>query len=223
MGWRIARIGVPNFAEGIAMWAVNLFVLMFIGMVAIARGASQDEAGGLIGAHMIAVQWEAFSFLPGFAMGIAAGALAGQYAGAGNIAKARQAIWACTWVGIILMGLMGIVFMVAGEPLTRLISREPIHLAETPRLLFICGIVQVFFALSMVIRNGLRGVGDTTACLIITVVSSYGVRLPAAWFLGVHLELGLAGIWMALCGELVVRGMLFLWRFLSPGWERLRV
>jgi Na+-driven multidrug efflux pump len=39
----------------------------------------------------------------------------------------------------------------------------------------------------------------------------------------VHFDLGLAGIWMALCGELVVRGLLFLWRFLSPGWERLRV
>ena len=223
MGWRIARVGLPNFAEGIAMWAVNLFVLMFIGMVAIRRGASSEEAGGLVGAHMIAVQWEAFSFLPGFAMGIAAGALAGQYAGAGNVRKARRAIWACTWIGITIMGLMGILFMLAGEPLTRLISREPVHLAETPKLLFICGIVQVFFALSMVIRNGLRGVGDTTACLVITVISCYGVRLPAAWLLGVHFDLGLAGIWMALCGELVVRGLLFLWRFLSPGWERLRV
>jgi Na+-driven multidrug efflux pump len=34
---------------------------------------------------------------------------------------------------------------------------------------------------------------------------------------------GLAGIWWALSIELVVRGLLFLWRFLQPGWERLRV
>ena len=45
----------------------------------------------------------------------------------------------------------------------------------------------------------------------------------AGWALGVWLDYGLLGIWIALSGELVVRGLLFLWRFWSKGWERLRV
>ncbi len=221
--WRIARIGIPNFAEGIALWAVNLFVMIFIGMIAHKHFMEGQQDGGLIGAHMIAVQWESFSFLPGFAMGIAAGALAGQYIGAGNIPQARRAIASCTVVGCVIMGLFGLAFIFAGDPLTRVISRQEIHLREVPPLLVTCGIIQVFFALTMVIRNGLRGVGDTTACLIITVISSYFIRLPLAWALGVWMDLGLLGIWIGLCGELVVRGLLFLWRFRSTGWERLRV
>ncbi|MSR28332.1 MAG: MATE family efflux transporter [Phycisphaerales bacterium] len=221
--WRIARIGIPNFAEGIALWAVNLFVMFFIGTVASIQAAQGRPGGGLVGAHMIAVQWEAFSFLPGFAMGIAAGALAGQYIGAGSVASARRAITACTLVGCAIMGALGVVFILAAEPLTRVISRESVHLREVPPLLITCGVIQVFFALAMVIRNGLRGVGDTKACLLITVVSSYAVRLPAAWLLGVHFGLGLFGIWLGLCGELVVRGLLFLWRFRSHAWERIRV
>ena len=51
--------------------------------------------------------------------------------------------------------------MLFGEELTSLISREPVHLEHAPRLLFICGTVQVFFGISMVVRQGLRGVGDT--------------------------------------------------------------
>jgi len=223
MTWRIARIGIPNFAEGIALWAVNLFVMIFIGMIASERIAKGEPGEGLIGAHMIAVQWESFSFLPGFAMGIAAGALAGQYLGAGNIPQARRAIWLCTIVGCTIMGVLGIVFVFAGESLTRVISREEIHLHEVPPLLIVCGSIQVFFALSMVIRNGLRGVGDTTACLIITVISCYLIRLPLAWALGLWMGWGLLGIWIALSAELVVRGLLFLWRFRSTGWERLRV
>ncbi|MSQ90685.1 MAG: MATE family efflux transporter [Phycisphaerales bacterium] len=223
MMWRIVRIGVPNFAEGIALWGVNLFVMFFIGMAAHDRIAQGKPGEGLIGAHMIAVQWESFSFLPGFAMGIAAGALAGQYMGAGNVAAARKAINACTIVGCVIMGLLGIAFMTLGEPLTRIISREEIHLAEVPPILMACGTIQVFFALAMVIRNGLRGVGDTTACLWITVVSSYLIRLPLAWVLGVWMGYGLLGIWIALCGELVVRGVLFLARLRSRRWESLRV
>lgn len=216
---RFIRIGVPNFAEGISMWAVNIFVLGFIGVVAVREGVGE----GLQGAHIIAVQWEAFSFLPGFAVGTAAGTLAGQYLGAGNPGMARKAILVCTGIAVVGMGLLGVAFMTLGEPLTRIISTEPIHLKEVPQLLFICGTLQVFFAVNMVVRQGLRGVGDTKWCLIITTVSSYAVRLPATWILGVYLGYGLAGIWWGLCGEFVVRATMFSGRFLHGGWTRVRV
>ncbi len=222
---RVVRVGLPSFIEGMSMWGVSLFVLAFIGEIAqrAAMGDPNIDEGGLVGAHIITVQWEAFSFLPGFAMGTAAGALAGQYLGAGNARMARKAMAACTMVGVIIMTLMGVAYMTLGEPLTRIISDNPVHLAEVPRLLFICGTVQAFFALSMVIRQGLRGVGDTRWTLLITTLSSYGIRLPACWLLGVHLELGLAGIWMGLMGEIVIRGGFFLARFLHGGWARVKV
>jgi len=227
MIWRFVRIGVPNFFEGMAMWAVNLFVIRFIGQIAVAQAEAGEVTGevaeGLHGAHMIAVQWEAFSFMPGFAIGTAAGALAGQYLGADNARDARKAVLICTIIGSVIMGLLGLVFIFGGEFLTGIISHDPVHLAETPRILFICGLIQIFFAITMVVRQALRGVGDTTWVLIITVVSSYGVRLPAAWLLGVYFGYGLAGIWMGLCGELVVRAMLFLARFLHGGWQHIRV
>ncbi|MHC5004950.1 MAG: MATE family efflux transporter [Planctomycetota bacterium] len=126
-------------------------------------------------------------------------------------------------IGIVLMGTLGIVFMVGGRWLTAIVSTEPVHLEHAPRLLLICGVTQVFFASAMVIRQGLRGVGDTRWTLVITTVSSYGVRLPAAWILGVVMGWGLEGIWIGLCGELAVRAMLFAARFLHGGWTRLEV
>lgn len=231
MAWRVMRIGIPNFFEGLAMWTANIIVLSFIGTIAgrAMRAAIMSETGegstnlsmageGLQGAHIIAVQWEAFSFLPGFAIGIAAGALAGQYLGAGNVAMARKAIWVCVGIGVVLMGLIGLTFIFWGRELTSVISTQEMHLNVVPKLLLICGATQVFFAASMVIRQALRGTGDTIWVFIITVVSSYGIRLPAAWFLGVYLEWGLPGIWIGLCGELGIRAMMFLGRFIHGGW-----
>ena len=222
MTWRVLKVGVPNFFEGLAMWSVNLLVLGFIGKAADMKlGTTTND--GLIGAHIITVQWESFSFLPGFAMGTAAGALAGQYLGAGNASLARAAIWRCTLIGMAIMGSMGVLFMCAGEPLTRMISDDPIHLALVPQLLFAAGCMQVFFALAMVTRNGLRGVGDTTWILGITVVSCYAIRLPLAWYLGIHLGYGLVGIWWGLMLELAVRGTMFLARFKFGAWDKIRV
>jgi putative MATE family efflux protein len=222
MSWRIVRVGVPNFFEGLAMWTVNLFVLGFIGRAA-EMGMGTSTKDGLVGAHIITVQWEAFSFLPGFAMGTAAGALAGQYLGAGNSNFARRAIWQCTLIGMGIMGTMGVAFMLFGQQLTKIISDDPVHLELVPKCLLASGCIQVFFALAMVVRNGLRGVGDTKWILAITVFGCYAIRLPLAWFLGIYLGYGLVGIWWGLMLELGVRGLMFLARFKYGAWEKIRV
>lgn len=233
---RVMRVGVPNFLEGVSMWSANLGVLAMIGVIAgrEARVAVTAASGtgamatptageGLVGSHIIAVQWESFSFLPGFAIGTAAAALAGQFLGAGNVPLARRAVFVCTGIAIALMGSLGVVYMLFGQPLTELISTQTKHLGLVPQLLFICGITQVFFAVSMVIRQALRGVGDTIWTFTITTFCCYGIRLPAAWIFGIVLDLGLIGIWIALCGELAVRACLFLARFLHGGWATRRV
>lgn len=221
---RLVRVGLPGFMDSIMMWSANLLVLLIIGMVAAAAAApGEPPVEGLQGAHLIAIRWESFSFLPGFAIGTAAGALAGQYLGAGSPARARQAIVTCTGFGALIMGVLGLVFIFGGRLLTQVISSEPVHLARTPDLLFICGTVQVFFAITMVLRQGLRGVGDTRWTFIITTGASFGIRLPAAWALGVVAGLGLKGVWIGLCGEIVLRAGLFSWRFLNGGWQRIEV
>ena len=223
MSWRIVRVGLPGFMDSIMMWTANLLVLVVIGMVAVMEAVDGAPKEGLQGAHLIAIRWESFSFLPGFAMGTAAGALAGQYLGAQNPRMAERAILACTGIGVVIMGGLGVVFMVGGDLLTQVISHEPIHRAETPPLLFICGTVQIFFAITMVLRQGLRGVGDTTWSFLITTLASFGLRLPAAWLLGVYMGLGLKGVWLGLSGEIVIRAVLFSARLYHGGWKRIRV
>lgn len=230
MSLRVVRIGLPNFFEGLSMWSANLVVLWIIGVVASTAAVSgtlwtfsgvesvANNGEGLFGAHVIAIQWEAFSFLPGFAIGTAAAALAGQYLGAGNEAMARKAVKVCTFIGMGLMGALGLVFIFAGEALTAIVSTEPVYLSMVPDLLLVCGVMQVFFAISMVVRQALRGLGDTTWVFGITTFSSYAIRLPLAWLLGVTFEWGLVGVWIGLCGEMVVRAVLFLARFTWGNW-----
>ena len=223
--WRIARIGIPSFFEGLSMWSANLFVLYFIGQIAakLARETGDGITQGLQGAHVIAVQWEAFSFLPGFAIGTAAGTLAGQYLGAGSVKDARKSTLICVLLAMLFMGTMGLAMIFGGSFLTSVISNEPLHLALVPRLLLIAGVTQLGFAVMMVIRQTLKGVGDTGWTFLITTISSWGIRIPAAWFFGIHLEYGLVGIWYALCGEIVIRAGLFTIRFFQGGWTKKRL
>jgi putative MATE family efflux protein len=228
---RMIRVGFPNFLEMIGMFFGNFPVLLMVGWL----------GAGLVGAHMVAIRIEAFSFQLGFAMGIAAASLAGQYLGAGSPEMARRAIVTCTAVSATIMGLMGLLFVFAGQWLVGLVSPQLEHLQWTPKCLFITGIVQVPFAISIVLRSAMRGAGDVRVVMWITWLTTYAARLPLAYiFSGVSIpipawagggsianpfpfEPSLAGLWVGLCIEVVIRCAAFTWRFLHGGWTRQRV
>ena len=52
------------------------------------------------------------------------------------------------------MGLCGVALMFLGRPLTSVISSEAVHMAIVPKLLFICGATQIFFAIMTVVGLG---------------------------------------------------------------------
>lgn len=217
--WRIVRVGLPNLVEMLlAMWVANFAVLMIVGHV----GRTLNLPGAW-GAHMIAIRVEALSYLPGFAMGIAAATLTGQYLGAGDPERARRSAILCWKLGAGMMGLMGLWFMAWPQPLIRLATDEPELLATAPTLLRMAGFVQVFFATSIVLGQAMRGAGDTRSTLLLTAASTYAVRLPLVYLFAVPLGWGLIGVWMGLCTELAVRGCLFAWRFGHGDWLRAKV
>ena len=226
---RLVRIALPNFVESVGMWTGNLITLLFVGWMGVA---------GLFGAHIVAIRVEAFSFTPGFAMGLASATLVGQYLGAGDQAQARLAIRRCAMISAGIMGFFGAAFILIPEQIVGLFTQQPTHLEYAPKLLFVCGWIQIPFAIGMTLRNGLRGSGDTRVVAIITWTSTYAIRLPLAWVLcGVDIPLGslgsipnpnpyewgLVGLWVGLCAAHVVRATLFVLRYLHGGWARIRV
>ncbi|MAE62970.1 MAG: hypothetical protein CMJ18_01755 [Phycisphaeraceae bacterium] len=212
---RIVRVGLPNMFESVVgMWFGNFVVVMIVGRIA-------DQA--VLGAHQTVIRIEAVSFLPGFAMGIAASTLVGQYLGMGDAVRARRAANLCWLYGAAIMVAMGILFMAVPHWLVGLITTaEPLlELAPTP--LRICGPFQIFLATQIVLAGALRGAGDTRATMWMTLVSMFLVRVPAAWLLAIPAGLGLNGIWIAMGIEMFVRAALFAWRFMSNRWAEVRV
>lgn len=241
---RIIRVGLPNFLETLGMWFGNFLVILIVGWL----------GAGLVGAHFVAIRIEAFSFQPGFALAIASATLAGQYLGAGSPRLARRAVLICTAGASLIMGLMGVLFMTMPRTLVGLLSSQPTHLEVTPDLLFITGMVQIPFAISIVFRQAMRGAGDVKVVMWITWITVYALRLPFAYaisgadvpvpeWLASSLgrlaepngsggfiipnpfpwDLGLRGLWIGLCLEILVRCALFAARFIQGGWTRARV
>lgn len=231
---RLIRVGIPNFMETLGMWIGNFAVILLVGKLG-------SGGGGVLGSHIVAIRIESFSFQPGFALGIAAGTLAGQYLGARSPAHARRAILICTGLASISMGLTGVLLLLVPAQITGLISSQHTHLQIVPPALMVAGAVQLPFAVGLVLRGALRGAGDVRWTMYITWFMTYGLRLPLVYLTsGVDLTLPgwlgaetiinpckfggtLSWVWAALSLEVVVRGAAFAWRFLNGGWSKVRV
>ncbi|MBC7771008.1 MAG: hypothetical protein H7210_00800, partial [Pyrinomonadaceae bacterium] len=110
---RLIRVGIPNFMETLGMWIGNFAVILLVGKLG-------SGGGGVLGSHIVAIRIESFSFQPGFALGIAAGTLAGQYLGARSPSHARRAILICTGLASVSMGLTGVLLMLFPTQITGL-------------------------------------------------------------------------------------------------------
>lgn len=243
---RLIRVGLPNFFETFGMWFGNFLIIYLVGQLQAGRTAAASGAAetGLLGSHIVAIRIEAFSFMPGFAMSMAAATLAGQYLGAKAPRMATLAVLRCTVIASVIMAVFGFAFIFAGGAIVGLFTPQPTHLEIAPDLLLICGITQVPFAIAICVRGALRGAGDARVVMILTLITTYLVRLPAAWLAtGVELDLfgialpnpdplrtvfgldlhPLVALWLALCGEHVVRAVVFVARFLQGGWRSTKV
>ncbi|MFC5050006.1 MATE family efflux transporter [Rubritalea spongiae] len=204
IGYRIVRVGFPQVIEIIGMWSIHAY-----GVWMVAKQLTQE---GALGAHGMVVQIESMSFMPGFALGMAASTLAGQYLGAQSKELAAHAVRVCWYVAIVVMGLTGICLVVFAPQLVGLMSPEGGKQAEMAIfVLRYVGWVQPFFATAMVMKMSMRGAGAT----VLVMVSSFGtmliirVGLLSAGFYYFGDQMTLTKVWLIMMTDLVVQALVF--------------
>ena len=119
-------------------------------------------------------------------------------------------------LGAALMSGMAVLMYLAAPAVFALLTPDPAVQALGVQVLRIEAFAEPLYAVSIVAAGAMRGAGDTLVPSLMNLVSMWGVRITAAALLAPRL--GLAGVWLAMCGELCVRGLLFLLRLLRERW-----
>lgn len=174
-----------------------------------------------VAANSLAVTAESFCYMPGYGIGAAATTLVGQSLGAGQKQLARRFARISVLLGVVIMSLTAIIMFFIAPTIFALLTPSAQVRTLGTQVLRIEAFAEPLYAASIVCAGALRGAGDTFVPSILNLVSMWGVRISASILLVPHF--GLHGVWIAMCGELCFRGILFLIRLFREKWLNKKV
>ena len=170
-----------------------------------------------VAANSLAVTAESFCYMPGYGIGSAATTLIGQSIGADKKHLARRFAYTSVTLGMLLMGCTAVIMYFVAPWMFTLLTPSPEVRVLGTDVLRLEAFAEPLYAAAIVSAGALRGAGDTLVPSIINLVSMWGVRITLSMILAA--QMGLYGIWLAMCIELCVRGLLFLIRLRWGKWD----
>ena len=163
-----------------------------------------------IAANTIGIVVESLCYMPGYGIGDAATTLIGQSYGArrGDLIRGFSVL--TVGMGMAVMTGLGVVMYAAAPELMSMMTPDVAVQAEGTIALRIEAFAEPMYAASIVAYGVFMGLGDTLVPCIMNLGSIWLVRIPLAALLA--RTMGLRGVWLAMCIELTVRGIIFLVR-----------
>jgi multidrug resistance protein, MATE family len=195
-------------------------ILLEIGAFAAATAVVARLGPVPLSGHEIALNCAALSFMVPLGMSSAAAVRVGQQLGRKDPEGARRAGWSAIILGAGFMTCSGLVFVSIPTWIARLFSPDPDVIRTGARLLLVAAAFQLFDGVQTVATGALRGSGDTKTPMLANFVAYWLIGLPVGYFLCFKLGWGAVGVWIGLCGGLMLIGsaLLLTWhrRKLAP-------
>jgi len=166
-----------------------------------------------LAAHHIVLNIASFTFMVPQGISSAAAVVVGKSLGAGDYRQAGIDGWTTLGLGIVFMGCAALAFLVLPGTLLRFFTSDPQVVALGTSLLMIAALFQVFDGCQVVSIGLLRGLGNTRTAMISSLVVHWGMAMPACYFLCFIVDLGVIGLWIGLCGDLMLIACWLIWKW----------
>ncbi len=217
----ILRFGSPISFQ----WLVDIGAwLVFVQLMMPPNGKVAMAAAG------IAIQFMHLSFMPALGIGIALTTQVGNEVGAGRPEEAVLRVRVARRVICGFMGLMALLFALAGGPLASLLCYEQnaaVHsevVSTAAAMMLWVALFQVSDALCIVYSFALRGAGDTRGPAVLFAACCWGIFVAGGCLLMWRApQLGYHGPWAMCAAYIIILGVLLLRRFNSRAWEKIRL
>lgn len=209
----LAHITWPAVLLQVAWNAGTLVIYQFLGYLG-------DQSVPAMAAYANGLRIESLTFLPAFALNMAAAVLVGQSLGARSVEQARRFGWRIAGMGALSLSVIAAILYAAAPWIAHRLTSSPDVLVETIRYLRINLAVAPVMVLGVVLGGGMQGAGYTRGVMAVVVTATWLIRIPLAALLCFTMHLGALGIWLAMAASIIIQAAMMTWTFHRGYWYR---
>ena len=206
--YKILGIGVPAAGEQLSYNISQIVITIFITSLGATALATRVYAQNLM------------SLMTVFSMSISKGMqiYIGQLVGAGKEKEAYRNMYIGVRIALTVALTIGSILAISGNQVFRIFTQDPDIISLGVIILIIGLVLEPGRTSNLVIISALRAAGDARFPVIIGIIVMWGVCVPLAYFLGITMNLGLPGIWLAMLTDEWIRAIIMWTRWRSKRW-----
>jgi putative MATE family efflux protein len=169
-------------------------------------------------AHQIAGNIEVFAYMIGYGFATAATILVSQNLGSKNKEKAKIYANYSLWIGTLVMTCFGAILFLGSEWFASFFTENPSVINEIKIALQIDAFIQPILAIVLILTGVYQGAENTKYPFYLTMIGMWIIRVIGVYLLGITLEMGIVGIWIAIGFDNLFRGFFLAKNFRNQKW-----
>nr|WP_235714634.1 MATE family efflux transporter [Neobacillus dielmonensis] len=207
----LLAIGIPSAGENLSYQLSQLVITSFV----VSLGTAS------LAARVYVLNINMLCFLITVAIAQGTQLLVARYIGAKQYDRALRRGLRTFKIAIAASTTTALIIALIGSPLLETFTSDPRIIAVGLPVLWAIVFVEPGRAANIVFMGSLKSAGDVRFPVVIGIISMWGIAVSLSYLLGIHLGLGLLGVWLAQGADEWLRGCFALRRWLMKPWERL--
>ena len=207
---QMLRIGLPTAGEELSYSFSQMVILMFINLFGTAVIATKVYASMLANV----------AYVYTISLSAATQIVIGYFIGADRIDKIEERVWSTMRISILVSLSITAIIYLNSNFIFGIFTDNMEVITLGKKIMFIELILEVGRAVNIVMTRCLLAIGDVYVPPATTFVFAWVIAVGFSYILGVRMDMGLVGIWIAMCMDECIRAVVFAIRFKTGGWKK---
>lgn len=211
--WNIIKTSIGGIGQMLVSMTAWIFLMRILADIGTEAAAAATFVIRLI----------MFTLMPAWGLSNAAATLVGQNLGAKNPDRAERSVWMIGSYNMVFLIGVSICYFIFGDQLMRVFTNDEAVISIGAEWLRILSYSYFLYGWWMVAVQAFNGAGDTVTPTLINLIFFWGIQIPLAYLLALHLEWTYSGVFWAVLVSESLAGIATLLLFKRGKWKKFTV
>jgi putative MATE family efflux protein len=220
--WSILKLSIPGgVATIVIMTGFGMFAMIASRLDSLHPALNNEPVNSASTTVIVAVL--KLTFTACLAFGTATATLVSQSLGEKSPEKAERFGWASVRLGLVVFGVVGLGEAIFAPQILHFVASSPAVEQHALMPMRIMGLATPLIAVAMILTQALFGAGNTRFVMVVEFLLHFLCLVPLAYALGVSLDLGLVGLFLAAVVYVLGLAAAMIWKFKGGTWKHIKL